>query len=126
MPLYTLWTTGTTEELIFAAVHCTGGDILIALAALTIALMLFGHKQWPGEQFVVVYVAALVIGILYTAFSEWLNIEVRNSWQYSAAMPVVPFINMGLSPLMQWIVVPTVAFYWSCRPARLGSVSYEG
>ena len=30
MPLYTLWSTDTVGEIVFAAVHCTGGDILIA------------------------------------------------------------------------------------------------
>ena len=28
-PLYTLWNTGTANEIIFAAAHCTGGDVLI-------------------------------------------------------------------------------------------------
>lgn len=30
LPLYTIWRTGTTAELIFAVVHCTFGDLLIA------------------------------------------------------------------------------------------------
>src|SRR3546814_11930886 len=30
MPLYTLWETGSPSEIAFAALHCTGGDILIA------------------------------------------------------------------------------------------------
>jgi hypothetical protein len=34
MPLYTLWDTGTRGEMFFAAVHCTGGDLLIASASL--------------------------------------------------------------------------------------------
>ena len=121
LPLYTLWTTGTRGEIVFAAVHCTGGDILIALSVLTVSLLVFGSKRWPGERFHVVYITTLIMGILYTAFSEWLNIEIRESWQYSSAMPVVPIIGMGLSPLMQWIVVPTVAFYWARTPRKLDS-----
>jgi hypothetical protein len=38
LPLYTLWRTGTRDENLFAVVHCTMGDLLIALASLTIAL----------------------------------------------------------------------------------------
>jgi hypothetical protein len=45
MPLYTLWETGTAGEIVFAAIHCTGGDILIAMAALMAALFLFA----PGN-----------------------------------------------------------------------------
>jgi hypothetical protein len=44
LPLYTIWTTGTLGEQVFAAVHCTGGDILIALASLTLALVLAGER----------------------------------------------------------------------------------
>jgi len=118
IPLYTLWETGTRGEIAFAVIHCTGGDVLIALAALSSALVLFGHKQWPALRFQPVFVATLIIGIVYTAFSEWLNIEVRASWEYSEAMPVLPIIGMGLSPLLQWIVVPAVAFYWSRQTDR--------
>jgi hypothetical protein len=118
MPLYTLWETGTAQEIAFAAVHCTGGDLLIALTAITSALMLFGHERWPEQQFKPVFIVTLIIGILYTTFSEWLNIEIRQSWEYSEAMPVLPIIGIGLSPLLQWVVVPISAFYWSRRPIR--------
>ena len=121
MPLYTLWQTGTPQEIAFAAVHCTGGDVLIALAALSSSLVIFGHQRWPEQRFLPVFVATLVIGIVYTAFSEWLNIEIRASWEYSESMPVVPIIGMGLSPLLQWIVVPAAAFYWSRRPSQVKS-----
>ena len=36
MPLYTIWNEGTWGEIVFAAVHCTGGDILIAMSALVL------------------------------------------------------------------------------------------
>ena len=48
-------------------------------------------------------------GVAYTIFSEWLNLVVRQSWSYSEAMPVVPLIGVGLSPLLQWLVIPGVA-----------------
>lgn len=112
MPLYTLWLTGTPSEIVFAAIHCTGGDILIALSALTAALILFGSHQWPERSFRRVALSTIAIGIGYTLFSEWLNIEVRQSWDYRDLMPVIPEIDIGLSPLVQWIAVPLLAFWW--------------
>ena len=55
---------------------------------------------------------AIVLGVLYTAFSEWLNVAVRGSWAYSDWMPVIRVgtFAIGLSPLLQWIVVPTLTF----------------
>jgi hypothetical protein len=38
LPLYTIWTTGSMQEVAFAVVHCTLGDLLIAIGTLTFAL----------------------------------------------------------------------------------------
>ena len=62
MPLYTLWETGTRGEIVFAALHCTGGDILIALAALMAALLLFGNGHWPAQAYGRVAAATIAIG----------------------------------------------------------------
>lgn len=117
LPLYTIWQTGTWRENIFAVVHCTGGDLLIATASLTLALILVGHDAWPSRRFGLVATLAMVFGLAYTTFSEWLNIVIRQSWAYSELMPVlhVAGFDLGLSPLAQWIVVPLLAFTWARR-----------
>ena len=113
MPLYALWETGTAGEIVFAAIHCTGGDILIAMAALMAALFLFATGDWPERGYWRVAVPTIVIGLGYTIFSEWLNIVVRESWAYRDLMPVIPLIDAGLSPVAQWVVLPAVAYWWA-------------
>jgi len=115
LPLYTIWESGTYSEIVFAAVHCTGGDILIALSAIVMALFLTGSSEWPIVGFKRVMIVTIVFGLGYTIFSEWLNIEVRKAWAYSDLMPVVPIINTGLSPIVQWILIPAAGFHWSLR-----------
>lgn len=117
LPLYTIWTTGTLGEQAFAVVHCTGGDMLIALASLMAALLLTGTHDWPTRGRERVALVTIVFGIVYTGFSEWLNVSVRRSWAYSDWMPVIPLgtARIGLSPLVQWIVVPTTAFWVAAR-----------
>ena len=110
LPPYTLWETGTKSELAFAAVPCTGGDILIALM---LALFLVGNPAWPTVGRAPVVMVALVLGLTYTVFSEWLNIEVRQAWAYRDLMPVIPVIDAGLSPILQWIVVPLAGFHFA-------------
>jgi hypothetical protein len=112
MPLYTLWETGSPREIVFAALHCTGGDILIAISALLAALFLLGDSRWPHVAYRRVGLVTILIGIGYTIFSEWLNIEVREAWAYRDLMPIIPVINAGLSPVAQWIVLPVLAFWW--------------
>ncbi|MBI1774074.1 MAG: hypothetical protein HYR63_01880 [Proteobacteria bacterium] len=67
-----------------------------------------------------VAVATVLIGIAYTIFSEWLNVQVRGSWAYSALMPVVPGTAIGLAPLLQWIAIPLLAFRLVRRHASTG------
>ncbi len=57
-------------------------------------------------------ILTIAFGLAYTAFSEWLNVFVRASWAYSDWMPIVSIagLKIGLSPLLQWIVVPGAAF----------------
>jgi hypothetical protein len=114
MPLYTLWETGTRGEILYAVVHCTAGDVLIASTVLMVTLLILGRGRWPHERFASVAVVTVLLGILYTIFSEWHNIEVRNSWAYRDAMPVIPVVGTGLSPLLQWIFVPITALI-GCR-----------
>lgn len=112
LPLYTIWSTGTVREQAFAVVHCTGGDVLIALSALTLALITVGDESWPHGRFLQVAGLTLILGLAYTVFSEWLNVVVRAAWAYSDWMPIISIagLKIGLSPLLQWIVVPGAAF----------------
>jgi hypothetical protein len=100
-------------EIAFAALHCTGGDILIAISALVAALVLFGTGQWPERGYPGVAAATIAIGVGYTILSEWLNIEVREAWAYRDLMPVIPVVEVGLTPIAQWIVLPSLAFWWA-------------
>ena len=112
LPLYAILRTGTLREQAFAAGHCTLGDLLIAVSALILALLLAGDQRWPRERFCPTAILTIAFGLAYTAFSEWLNVFVRAAWAYSDWMPIVSVagLKIGLSPLLQWIVVPGAAF----------------
>ena len=114
LPLYTIWSTGTPRKIAFAVLHCTAGDLMIATLSLVVALVCFGGPAWPRERFIPVMAATLVIGIGYTVYSEWLNTAVRKAWAYSELMPTLPMLGTGLSPLLQWVIVPMIGFaaFW--------------
>lgn len=113
IPLYTIWREGTAGQITFAIAHCTAGDLIIAIATLVGAVLVFG-RGWPRDRarFRLVAAATIFAGVAYTFFSEWLNVSVRGSWTYSSWMPLLPPLGTGLSPVLQWIVVPALAFYW--------------
>ena len=117
LPFYTLWSNGNWREIGIAVAHCTVGDVLIAVASAT-ALLALSRWRWPlpGRQSAIFLGCFVALGVTYTIFSEWLNTTVRSSWSYSDLMPIVPPLGTGVAPLLQWIVVPMLAF-WLCSPA---------
>lgn len=133
LPLFTLWRTAQPAYLTFVALHCWLGDLLIALSCLALGIAVAGHG-WPRHGYRRVAVVSVLLGLGYTVFSEWMNVTVRGSWAYAPSMPRLPPFGTGLSPFLQWLVIPTVAFVvtrprggtgWARgsrrdRPARVG------
>lgn len=117
LPLYTIWSSGTFRDLAFAVFHCTVGDGMIAGITLLLGFAVVGHTSGPNSRLRAVWLVSLVLGIGYTVFSEWINVKIRSSWDYSPLMPKVPFLGTGLSPILQWIIVPTMALWIAVRRA---------
>lgn len=116
LPLYTIWISGTRTEIAFAVFHCTLGDILIGMAAFALVLMITRASalvDWGWNRIVIQLV---LLGTGYTVFGEWLNTTLFR-WTYSALMPTLKLggIEIGMSPLAQWFVVPPLALYLSRR-----------
>jgi hypothetical protein len=123
LPLYTIWRTGTPGQIAFAALHCTGGDVLIAASVFLGTVVVIGGRGWPCRRFGAVAATTVTASLLYTVFSEWLNTEIRGSWAYSSWMPKLPLVGTGLAPFAQWLVVPTLAFMWARRRIRPADVT---
>ncbi len=118
LPLYTIWAEETPGYIAYAVAHCTAGDVLIAGATLALALVLTGRGAWPAERFWPVAMLATVLAVAATIYIEWLNTSVRLAWAYTDAMPVVPVLGTGLTPLAQWLVLPPLGL-WLCRSRLL-------
>ncbi|MGL4947655.1 MAG: hypothetical protein ACRC4X_08390, partial [Cetobacterium sp.] len=48
-------------------------------------------------------------------FSEIHNVKILKSWSYSNLMPIIPIIDVGIVPIIQWLILPTLIIYLS-RP----------
>jgi hypothetical protein len=111
LPLYTIWTEPFRNKAV-AVFHCTTGDLLIALCTLVAASFAAANPAWPQGHFWRVAAVTIVFGVGYTIVSEWLNVTIRASWAYSERMPLVSAfgLQIGLSPLLQWVVIPAAVF----------------
>lgn len=81
------------------------GDAVLTVVAYWCAAALDGRdwiRRLPRRA-IAVY---LLAGVVATVALEWLNTSVLDRWEYGAAMPTLPLLGTGLSPLLQWIVLP--------------------
>jgi hypothetical protein len=107
-------------EAVKLCARATVGDVGMALTAFWAACLTAATRGWllrPRSSQVAIFLGA---GIALTIGFEYHAINIGGRWAYSEAMPLVPPFGTGLSPLMQWVVIPPVVI-WLSRRHLLGS-----
>lgn len=66
------------------------------------------HISWKDVLVLMLLGAAVAVG-----FEQLMAGE--RFWSYTDAMPVVPFLATGLSPLLQMMILPSLTFWLSSR-----------
>ena len=104
--LYTIWAAGDGMSVAWALLHCSLGDVLIALAMFALAGIVVWRADWPVSRPWAGSAIAVIGAVGFTAWSEWYNVYRIGSWGYTASMPMI--FGIGLSPLLQWLILPPV------------------
>jgi hypothetical protein len=93
--------------------HCfvaSLGDGLLVLGIFVAGWIALGRQTWfvhPGVQgYGVMLTTGLVIGLT----NEWIAVYVLGRWMYTAQMPLVPGLAIGLVPVVQMLILPPVIF----------------
>lgn len=102
--------------------RATLGDAVIMLIAYWAVGLVARNRSWvlsPSTARILMFAAT---GVLITIAIEMLAVAGiwLGGWRYSSLMPVVPGIGVGLSPLLQWVVLPPLVV-WFSRRQILGS-----
>lgn len=104
--LYTIWARADGMSVTWALLHCSLGDVVIALAMFALAGIVLWCADWPASRPWVGGVILVIGAMGCTAGSEWYNVYRAGNWSYTASMPMV--VGIGLSPLLQWLLLPPV------------------
>lgn len=82
---------------------------------LTLLLMLFGFGLWYKNIFWIKQFSfskcflIILTGGLSTTFLEMWHID-RGDWSYGLSMPLIPIVNVGISPVLQFTILPLIIF----------------
>jgi len=85
---------------------------------LTLLLMLFGFALWYKNIFWInqfsfsTGLLIMLTGGLGTTFLEMWHID-RGDWSYGLSMPLIPLVKVGVSPVLQFTILPLVIFILS-------------
>lgn len=88
--------------------HCTWGDVMITLGSFWLVSLVSWSRRWFLNLNRTNFSGFLMVGLVYTVFSEWTNVRILKSWNYNDLMPIIPLIRVGLTPVLQWILVPSI------------------
>jgi hypothetical protein len=96
------------STIIWYRFHCTLGDVVISIGCFWLVALISKSRTWilnPTKAKLLLFVA---FGVSYTIFSEIKNVSLYKLWNYSDLMPVIPYIEVGIVPLIQWIIIPPI------------------
>ena len=104
--LYAIWAAADGMTIAWSLLHCTVGDVLIALAMFALAGIALWRADWPASRPWAGSIIVVIGAMAFTAWSEWYNVYRAGNWSYTASMPMI--FGIGLSPLLQWLILPPV------------------
>lgn len=100
---------GLKEHLICCGVASLADGVGIA-AIFAVGAAAFREPRWTRQITPSRLGAATLLGIGGAVVTEWLALRL-DWWAYTPAMPRVPGTNLGLSPLVQFIVLPLLVLF---------------
>lgn len=110
--------TSDLNTIIWYRIHCTIGDTFILMIGYMLVSFYYKNLSWIYDSNVKHHAMFVLMGVTYTVFSEYINVNIRNSWSYSEYMPLLPYTNIGIIPLVQWVILPPVIIFITKRQVR--------
>lgn len=99
---------------ILACSRAALGDTAIALVAYW-GVAFWNSRFWLRRPTVLQISGYIGIGVAITVLLEWSATRWLGRWQYSEQMPLVPVLELGLVPLLQWVIVPPAVLALAAR-----------
>ena len=112
IPLYNIG--GSNQNHVFLCALASVADAIMVVVLFFIITLFHKDYKWFTKLTFFKIIAVLTIGAFGAALSEKWHLYMGN-WKYSALMPIIPLIKVGLSPVLQFTLLPIVIYYISGR-----------
>ncbi len=126
VPFYEGMAAAAHWEAVKVCTWATLGDGIIMLIAYWGAAIVARDRRWFFKRRPMPLIVLLAVGVAITVLLERLATVSDNpewGWRYAERMPIVPGLEIGLTPFLQWIVLPLLLVWFVKRQLRGGAAS---
>jgi hypothetical protein len=86
------------------------GDGVMLLMIVVAGWIILQRQNWFERPGVPGYLVMLITGLILGVLVEWFALHVLGRWQYTARMPLVPGLGIGIVPIAQMLILPPLVF----------------
>jgi len=115
VPTYTGMTNMNHWPGVLMCTSATFGDVGFALIAFWTTSLFAKNRGWLMELTLWRVIIFLAVGLSLTIGFEYYYTNISLRWTYSEHMILVPPFGTGLSPLLQWIFIPSLTIWFARR-----------
>ncbi len=105
-PLFDVWHQNDWSYILYGLAHCTLGDLLILFFIYEFLALIYRDRFWYEKSSLARGLLFTLLGVGYTVYSEIMNVRIKGTWGYTELMPLIPVINVGGMPFLQWLLIP--------------------
>ena len=105
------------KSAIFCGIASITDGVMVVLLYYSFALV-YKETFWIQKLNGLRIFALMMAGGTGAVLAEIRHLSSGN-WSYTEAMPLVPVINVGLSPVLQFMLLPTIIYYLSFRKIKM-------
>ena len=97
------------EHILFCGLSAIADAIMVLLIYISLALI-FKNPLWIRSVTLSRILILMLIGGIGAIGAEIRNVA-SGTWAYATAMPIIPFLNVGLVPVLQFMLLPGCIYY---------------
>ena len=110
MPLYNR-DSFSVNHIVFCALGAVADAIMVLLLYLGLAFI-FNNPLWIQSLNWKRIAIVILIGGIGGILGEMRQLS-WGSWAYADSMPIIPLINVGVSPVLQFMTLPLLSYFFS-------------
>ena len=114
--LYKTITDMSASQYVPRILQASAGDIIIILSIFLFISIFNSSLNWTIKKKKSIILSVICGTIISIGFELYAKAVQR--FEYNASMPIIPLINVGLTPVLQMIIIPLLVFLTAEKLAK--------